>query len=348
MKDKKRNAGLATMEIIVAAVILAVVIIGVIVVIKLVSGGDNEEKKESASQQVANIGDVISSNLQKADLEIMCGSKNNDVTLRLIGREGFQIFQYNSLTQCLYFDDKTYATAETDEEKIKAARNTTVDTNTATMLNADGSHVKVFLVQVPTSWSADSRLQISVRVEDGDDSEYKDFSLPVNADLIALKNGTYKPATTPTPVPDDGGDKPEATPTPKPADPTPTPEETEKNAEALGWGQKRIDLKKLEDLLEKCGEDAEFVVTIKFGTGSAKKGWGVGGICIGQEGTDQFNACQGDVFEHTITFDPKEGDTEVVSWKLKDVIKLCKEREAESVFVNFYNGFTVEDISVMY
>ncbi len=348
MKDKKTNfgnGGLATMEIIVAAVILAVVIIGVIVVIKLVSGSGDGDKKESAAQQVTGIGDAISNNLQKADLEIMCTTKNNDVTLRLIGRENFQIFQYNATTQSLYFDTKTYATATTDEEKIKAARNTTLDTGGATMLNADGSQVKVFLVQLPATWDADARLRVSVRVEDADDSEYKDFIFSINEDLIALKNGTYKPPVTPTP----DGDDPEPTPTTKPADPTPTPtpEDTRKS-ETLGWGQKRIDLKKLQDYLEQCGDDTDFVITIKFTKGSAKKGWGVGGICIGKEGEDGYESCQGDTFEHLIDFDPKEGDTDTATWKLADVVKTCQDRGAESVFVNFYNGFSIEDISVMY
>lgn len=341
MNDKRKNSGLATVEIIIAAVILAVVIIGVVVVIKMVSGGKDDDTKQTASQQLTSIFDVISTNLEKADLDILYATNNNDVSLRLIGRDGFQIFQYNSKTMCLYFQNMTYATATTDEEKVKAARNTTLDVNGATRLNAEGSQVKVFLVQVPNSWNNDSRLEVSVRVEDDNDSEILNRSLALNADLIALKNGSYK-APTPTEDPEQPED-PTPTPTPKPADPTPTPDAGDgKQSEFLGFGQKRIDLTKLQGYLESFGEDAELVVTIKFGTGSAKSGWGVGGLAIGSD------SCVGDIFEYTVDHDPEPGEKIDVVYSLKQVINETVKREATAVAINFYNGFSIDEINIKY
>ncbi|MDO4317420.1 MAG: hypothetical protein Q4C48_04340 [Lachnospiraceae bacterium] len=346
MKDKKKNGGLATMEIVVAAVILAVVIIGVIVVIKLVFGGSDEDGKQTAQQQAESVYDMLKTNVAKADLEIVFNAQENGGTLRLIGRSSYQVYKYNSTSKTLFYEEKAYTNATTDEEKIASAKSTPLDETVATVLCQD-AQVMTFFVLVPDLTQADATLSVQLRVED-EDSYYQDYKIPVSQDLIALKNGTWTPAEPTDPEATPGTD-PEPTPAVDDPSPTPAPTNTPKPTEGpmrssklLGTSSLEATYDQMAEYLETYGEDAQLVLTLKFRLGSAKQGWGVGGLAIDSD------SCEGDVFEYFIDHDPEANEIFTAVYDLKDIVAEMKDRDAENLKTVFYNGFTVTKIEIQY
>lgn len=331
------------MEIVVAAVILAVVIIGVIVVIKIVSGGSDDNGKQTAQQQAESVYDMLQTNVAKADLDIIFNAQENGGTLRLIGRSNYQVYKYNSTSKTLFYEEKAYTNATTDEEKIASAKSTPLDETVATVLCKD-AQVMTFFVLVPDLTQADATLSVQLRVED-EDSYYQDYKIPVSQDLIALKNGTWT-APEPTDSVDPGI---EPTPSVLPDDPSPTPSNTPKPTEApmrssklLGTSSLETTYDQMTEYLDTYGEDAQLVLTLKFRLGSAKQGWGVGGLAIDSD------SCEGDVFEYFIDHDPEANEVFVATYDLKDIVDEMKERDATSLKTVFYNGFSVTKIEIQY
>lgn len=342
MKDKKRNGGLATMEIVVAAVILAVVIIGVIVVIKLVSGGSEDGGKQTAQQQADSVRDMIQTYVANADLDIVFSASESGGTLRLIGRNNCQSFKYNATSKTLFYETKAYTNATTDEEKIASAKSMPLDQAAATQLCKE-AQVMTFFVIVPDLTQEGAMLSVQLRVEE-EESYYNDYKIPVSSNLIALKNGTWvppeDPATTPDAdvTPEPGTDEPSPTPTKAP---TPT-EGTLRSSKVLGTSSLVTNYEQLAQYLKDYGDDADLVLTLKFRLGAAKQGWGVGGLAIDSD------SCEGDVFEYFIDHDPEANEIFIVTYKLSDIVNVMKEREAENLKTVFYNGFALSKVEIQY
>ncbi len=338
MKNRNRNAGLATMEIIVAAVILAVVIIGVVVVIKFVSGGQGDSTKQSAQQHSESVYDMLKTCAANADLDIAFATQSNVCTLRLVGRNSCHLFRYNSTSKTLFYQEKQYTNASTDEEKISAARSMLLDEASATRL-CNGAQVVTFFAMVPDLSQEGAVVTVQLRVEDSEDSYYKEYQVPACANLIAYKNGTYVP---PTETPAEPDVSPEATETPSAPTNTPTPTTSLQSSKVVGTTSFSSTYEQMVEYLEDYGEDATLVLTLRFRTGSAKQSWGVGGLAIDSD------SCEGDVFEYFIDHDPEVNETFIATYELKDIVSVMEDREASEIKTVFYNGFTMTKAEILY
>ena len=359
---KKRNSGIATMEIIIAAVIVAVVVIGVIIAIKMVSGGS-----ESSDDTVATSGDEkiaesvyakIKSYVDSADLSVsFTGSLN---TMRIVSREGYQIIYYEKSSGNLYLNDHLgYSNPDiSDSNRIAVAARANCDSSNELM----AQNISSFYVDGLSDLTQDNvSLELQIKINDF----YKTYSIPLNSELIAYQKDPegYVPKSSgdstdttaeTTEAAADPTEAPKATDTPAPtatSTPTPTPEPAAETTEASG-GENALVLVEgngaiaVEDL-RAGGDNAILRVTVLRkdyeGHEDVAAGWGIGGLCFGSWTVDTK-------FGPAATADQivGEGETFVIEWPAKDVVDYADELGADTINVNYYCGFECQTAELIY
>ncbi len=318
---KKKNAGISTVEVIIAAVILVVVIVGVLVAIKFVTKDDSGDITTSAQRTVTSISDHVASYVEGADLDITYA--NN--VLKLVSRDDYQIYSFNQQEGKVYFMTKGYSTEMTDEDKVKFVSKVTLESADAEVI---GESVSTFLVTVGDLSKTDNVLSLKVRVITDTENVNKDTRVATLPSLAAFKNGTYVP---PTPTPD-----PNATPTPTPSpSPTPTPEPI---FGVIATGNGLLS----NDYIMAAPSDALLRVTVKCTDNSSPENYTCGGVAF-----DDYNL-DNSPWKITTKVDDQVGDVVSQDFKIKLIQDVMKNKgDGAELYANAYNGYAIVSIEIV-
>lgn len=318
---KKKNAGISTVEVVIAAVILVVVIVGVLVAIKFVTKENSGEQTTIAQRTVSSVSDQVASYVEGADLDITYA--NN--VLKLVSRDDYQIYSFNQQEGKVYFVSKGYSSEMTDEEKVKFVAKITLETAEAEVI---GESVSTFLVTVGDLTKADNVVSLKVRVITDTENVNKDTRIATHPSLAAFKNGTYVP---PTPTPD-----PNATPTPTPSpSPTPTPEPV---YGVIATNNGLIP----NDYILAAPSDAILRVTVKCNNNESPENYTCGGVAF-----DDYNL-DGSPWKITTKIDDQVGDVVSQDFKIKLIQDVMKNKgDKAELYANAYNGYVLVSIEIV-
>lgn len=327
---KKKNAGISTVEIVIAAVILAIVVIGVLVAVKVVSKGDNgNENVADADKIISTLGDHIRVNVDAADLDVSYFEN----TLRLVSRDDYQIYYFNKSEGQVYYLTKAYAREMTEEEKIAFVGKITISTSGAEVI---AGNVTTFHATTTDLATQGAKMTLKVRVVTDAENVNQDIIMPINADLIAYKDGTY---VAPTPTPEGGAEvTPEGTPTPEA---TPTPEPVEEFTGVLTTSHGPVDVSKL----EKAPEGAVIRITARCYDAEEAPDYdicGIGGLDL-----DDWNM-EKSLWEIKInSIEDEVGDEVVAEFDIKQLLSVYKAKEAKQIILNIYGGYELVQVEVV-
>ncbi len=328
---KKKNAGISTVEIVIAAVILAIVVIGVLVAVKMVSKGDDgNENVASADKIISSLADHIQVNVDATDLDVSYFEN----TLRLVSRDDYQIYYFNKSEGQVYYLSKAYAREMTEEEKITFVSKITISTSGAEVI---ANNITTFHATISNLAVKDATMTLKVRVVTDTENVNKDVTMRINPNLVAFKDGTY---VEPTPTPEGGAEvtpevMPETTPTPE-ATPTPEPEKEFTGVLVTKTGSLPI------DKLQKAPEGAKLAITLLCeDADGAPKGYGLGGVAL-----DEWN------MENSLWQIVSDGEQEVgveytYYFPIQQILKVHKDSGAKQIIVNCYNGFKLVQVEVV-
>ncbi len=330
---KKRNAGISTVEIVIAAVILAVVVIGVLVAVKMVSKGDDKGGTTAdANNIISSLGDHVRANVDAADLDVSYFEN----TLRIVSRDDYQIYYFNKNEGQVYYLTKAYAREMTDEEKITFVGKVTISTSGAEVV---AQHITTFHATVTDLAQANARMTLKVRVVTDTENVNQDIIVNINPNLIAFKDGSYAEVT---PTPDSGtepGTEPDASPSPSPT-PSPKPSEEEYTG-VLATGHGALDINKLKKapqgakikIVAKCVDDQEADDETSFG---------IGGLDL-----DDWNMVGSPWEIKTNTIEDAVGDEVVKYFDIKQLLAFYESGKAKQIILNIYGGYELVEASVV-
>ena len=236
---KRKNAGLTTVEIIIAAAILVVVVVGVLVAVKLSSGSKKQTSDEAEATKTAEaLLSQVDGYVRAADLEVSSDENNY---IRSVGKDKTQVYHFNSKTGVVYFVEKASSEFGSDDDAIRAGAKAFAPEDGDMSFAA--KNIKTFVIELVDEDKAEGKVKATVRAEIGNANVPKTSEIPLNPTAIkyyAEKAGhdvevptntptpTVAPTATNTPTPAPT-DEPDTTPTPteeaKPTE-TPTPEPT--------------------------------------------------------------------------------------------------------------------------
>ncbi len=326
---KKKNAGLSTVEVIVAAVILAVVIIGVLVVVRMVSKDDERTNAADAEKIITSLADHVAQNVSTAMLDV---SYSGD-TLRVVNRDAFHLYYFDTAAGQVKYKQKNYMNPDdTEENKIKAANATSIATDTSETI---AENVTTFHATIGDLKVQGASVVLKLRVVTDAENVNKEVVIPIHRDLIAYKNGNYIP---PTPTP-------EATPTEDPnvtptSTPSPTPSPKSEPVTGVISGKKNGPLPM--DKMQAAPAGATIRVNLRCADPTkAPEGYGVGGLAID---TYTIEGSRWEVFA-----DGKQEKDVVYSFDfdLDEMLSLLKAAEGKEIYINAYNGYSIESVEII-
>ncbi len=249
---KRKNAGLSSVEIIIAAVILVAVIVGILVAVKL---SNRRNSTTPDAEKAATIAETLLKQLdgyaRVSDLDISSDEKNY---IRLVGKSKTYIFYFDSASKKVYLAEKDSSAYGSSDDAIRSGAK--ADTPEVGSMSEVAANVQTFVIELVEADTINGRMKATVRTQVGSENalrkagpDKEDFmpEIPLVNELkvyFAKRAGhelqlptstptpeatatntpvpTTKPSDTPTPT-----QAPEETPTPTPeATPEPTPEAT--------------------------------------------------------------------------------------------------------------------------
>ncbi|MBP5489629.1 MAG: hypothetical protein J6Y10_03415 [Lachnospiraceae bacterium] len=226
---KRKDAGLTTVEIVVAAVILVAVVVGLLLVVKLSKNSDGPSKdEEEAKKIVSELLSQVDTDVRSADLDVTYDADNY---IRFIGRNKCQFFLFDSASGNVYLLEKDSSEFGKDDDSIRNAAAEAKPTKEEMKVTA--SNVKTFIIELVNPDTAEGKVKTTVRVQVGTElvgnvSESRET--PLHSDAIKYfadraGHDVEVPSVTPTPIPTNTA-TPTPTPEQQPGDNTPTPEPT--------------------------------------------------------------------------------------------------------------------------
>lgn len=228
---RKKNAGLSTVEIIIAAVIVVAVVVGVLIAVRMSSSSDPVREDRDKAQEIADkLSNDLEGYIKSADLDINYDELNY---IRFVGKNNYQIYYQDSQTGNVYFIEKASSEAgATDDEIRKAVKAMQPDPSEMQKVYENVAVMSIELIEQATE---KGRAKVTIRANVGSETApvNKEVELNNSAKMYfaeVAKQELIIPTETPTPTPTP---KPTNTPTPeisntptptlKPDDPTPTP-----------------------------------------------------------------------------------------------------------------------------
>lgn len=210
---KRKNAGLSTVEIIVAAVIVVAVVVGVLIAVRMSNKGPTTDTSATEAKTIAtNLINKLSDNIKSADLDI----KSSDNFIRLVGSARYQVYYLDTATNKVYFTERETSELGKNEDDIrKIAEKKTFTTGEMTQI---AENVKTCIVELIDKEKAEGKAKITVRAIVGDANNVENAEVPLNANLLMyFADQAGKELVLPTPT-----FTPTPSPSPEPATPTPT------------------------------------------------------------------------------------------------------------------------------
>lgn len=228
---KRKNAGLTTVEIVVAAVILVAVVAGLLIVVKLSkkTTGPSADETE-ATKIVETLLTQVEGYIQSADLDV---NQDADNYIRFVGKNKSQFYHFDAASGQVYMIEKDTSEFGSSDTEIRTAAEVYKPEYTAS--NVVAKNVKTFLIELVDKDTVEGSVKTTVRAEVGSSNIADTKNTKLNAAVIQYfadraGHDIEIPTSTPTPIPTNT-----ATPTPvptedpgqpTPADSTPTPEPT--------------------------------------------------------------------------------------------------------------------------
>lgn len=301
---KRKNAGLSTVEIVVAAVILVAVVVGLLIVVKFSKNNDApSQDEEQATQIVDALLSQVDTYIQSADLDV-----NNDADnyIRFVGKNKCQIYLFDSTASQVFFVEIDSSSLGTDDDAIRKAAATHKPAKEE--MNIVARNVKTFVIDLIDADTEKGFVRTTVRAQVGKDiagNVSKTKETPLNSAVISYfaeraGKSVDLPSVTPTPVPINTLTPTPIpnTPTPEPTKPgdTPTPEPTPhekelKTKENIVTGTTGTRSVILNQYVSYKNKDAVLRIVVRRNENETenKKGASIGGICFGEVSTPDDN-----------------------------------------------------------
>lgn len=366
-KDRMDNSGKTIVDVIVAVVIFVVIVGGTYYALRRVSGqlGSTATETESSEKKVAAIGEKLTKMIAGSDVDIVYDYTRNGAVM--VSVRGFAIAYMENGSLYIYEEAFRDPNAMTDDEKIAAAK----EKLTTCRGSLFTSGVVTFILDDSTKKRGE--VSLSIRVEAGDgNSSYETMTAEVHPFVQKRANGeTFERVPVITPEVTKPGETPE-----EPGAESPEEKPEEPGAEAPGETPEEPDAESPEEkpeeptvetpgeaIKEPLGPDIVFengMAAIRVETLMTEKGDSVleivllceerkagPGWCVGGIGFGSVEVSEKEQFQYLIGENaPVLGKKYLMVLPVADIVNEAKSQNADIVYVNFYNGFCVEGITL--
>lgn len=363
---KRKDAGLTTVEIVVAAVILVAVVVGLLLVVKLSKNSDGPSKdEEEAKKIVSELLSQVDTDVRSADLDVTYDADNY---IRFIGRNKCQFFLFDSASGNVYLLEKDSSEFGKDDDSIRNAAAEAKPTKEEMKVTA--SNVKTFIIELVNPDTAEGKVKTTVRVQVGTElvgnvSESRET--PLHSDAIKYfadraGHDVEVPSVTPTPIPTNTA-TPTPTPEQQPGDNTPTPEPTSEPTKPADTPtptaepefhvvhkvenpQTNADTVTINTIIPPIyPEDTVFKVIVRRGDGETelKKGDTIGGI-----GLDVGTPADGYTFVLDRDYEP--GEEIYFTYTVKEFVEISKVAGIKKLIIKVYDnsGYSLVGVDLEY
>ena len=222
---REKNKGLTLVELLVSIAVLSIVTLGIGGLLRLAAEQYSNATKETEVQNMLQ-STVASLSNQLADAALGVHFDNTKKQLTIVNKDNYVKFELNGTV--LYYDEKTYVAASSDEDKNNEARAASVGKNQENVL---ADHVQSFYVDTSTSDKGLVVLTVDIRYYERSKKLVQNVFLRnrggEKSTFVATNVGGGPSDPNPGPGPGPGPNPPTAaptsavTPTNKPVTPTP-------------------------------------------------------------------------------------------------------------------------------
>lgn len=339
---KRKNAGLSTVEIIVAAVIVVVIVVGILVAVKMSGKEPTEDLNETKAKEIAeSLAAKVEDCTKNADLDIIIDGQGYS---RFVGSNKYQVFYMDNTAKKVYFVEKDTSDLGSDPKEIREkAKSITFQPDEMELLASD---VITFLPELSNPASLEGALKIVTNVKVGDASKPAEKTIPLNKSAIEYfaekanvditvptESPTPTPVQTNTPTPTPKPDDPTPEPT-KPADtPTPQPKEMKSREVSSGTNNSRTVI--LNQHVSLMSKDAVLRVVVKRNENETTnmKGAEIGGICFNEVNVPDMS------YLYILDHDPEIGEEfSLTSYPLAKLYEDAKASGSTKVMVRINDG----------
>lgn len=220
---REKNKGLTLVELLVSIAVLSIVTLGIGGLLRLAAEQYSNATKETEVQNMLQ-STVASLSNQLADAALGVHFDNTKKQLTIVNKDNYVKFELNGTV--LYYDEKTYAAASSDEDKNNEARAASVGKNQENVL---ADHVQSFYVDTSTSDKGLVVLTVDIRYYERSKKLVQNVFLRnrggEKSTFVATNVGggpsDPNPGSGPGPNPPTAAPTSAVTPTNKPVTPTP-------------------------------------------------------------------------------------------------------------------------------